>query len=585
MSDSEDFKGRTDWSLIKKLGPYIRPYRFWIVVVLICTPLGVVGDLLPPLLLKHGIDQNIAHGDFAGLAQTAALFLGVVLVTFTLQSLGLYALQLIGLRALNVLRRDVFSSVVGQGQRFFDRRTTGSLMTRTTTDVEAIYESLTFGAVGLITDALVILGTVSIMLWMDWKLTLIAFSISPLIVLVVNVVRKKLRTLFSEIRAILSKLNGFFAEQINGMSVLQLYGAEDRARREFRDQARHYMDRYQAANWWDAGLYAVMDGMSALSVGLLLFFATARFGVDKALTLGLLVALIDYLNKVYVPIREFSGRIATLQRAVAALDKVLALSETNERVAPGAVALAACEGRVEFKGVSFAYGPDKPAVLKDVSFQVAPGEVVALVGATGSGKTTIGRLLQRRYDGYQGSIRLDGQELREVKVEDIADAITVVHQDAHLFEATIAENISLWHPAVDDAALRAAAASARASAFIDALPDGYDTPITERGGNLSAGQRQLLTIARAMARKSAVVILDEATASVDSLTEKLLDEAMDALFERRTVVVIAHRLSTVTKADRILVLHHGQVVEQGTHQELLAQGGRYKLLVETGFAL
>lgn len=584
MSDFEDF-GRTDWSLIKKLGPYVRTHRFWILVVLICTPLGVVGDLLPPILLKHGIDENIAHGDLPGLGFTALLFMGVVLVTFTLQSLGLYALQLIGLRALAVLRRDVFGSVVSQGQRFFDKRTTGSLMTRTTTDVEAIYESLTFGAVGLITDALVILGTLCIMLWLDWKLTLVAFSISPLIVLVVNVVRKKLRLLFGEIRAILSKLNGFFAEQINGMTVIQLYGAEERARSEFQGQARHYMNRYQAANWWDAGLYAVMDGMSALSVGLLIFYAAHRFGMEgDALTLGLLVALIDYTNKVYVPIREFSGRIATLQRAVAALDKVLALAEVNERVAPGSVPLKKPSGSVDFEGVSFGYSPDKP-VLQDVTFSMKPGEVVALVGATGSGKTTIGRLLQRRYDGYQGSIRLDGQELREVALDDVTAAIACVHQDAHLFEATIAENISLWHPAVDEATLKQAAERSRAAAFIDTLPEGFETKITERGGNLSAGQRQLLTIARAMARKSAVVILDEATASVDSLTEKLIDEAMDALFSSHTVLVIAHRLSTVAKADRILVLHHGKVVEQGTHDALLAQGGRYKLLVETGFAL
>ncbi|MCB9549164.1 MAG: ABC transporter ATP-binding protein [Myxococcales bacterium] len=582
MSEPQE---RTDWGLIRRLGPYLSPHRGWLVVVALCTPLGVAADLVPPILLKHGIDENIAHGDYGGLTATAALFFGVVLVGFTLQSMGLYALQLIGLRALAALRRGVFGSVLSQGQRFFDKRTTGSLMTRTTTDVEAIYESLTFGAVGLITDALVILGTLGIMLAMDWRMTLVAFSIAPIIIGVVNVVRKRLRALFSEIRAILSKLNGFFAEQINGMTVLQLYGGEAQARHEFRAQAHHYMERYKAANWWDAGLYAVMDGMSALSVGLVIFFAASRFGVDDALTLGLLVAFIDYINKVFVPIREFSGRIATIQRAIAALEKVLSLAETNERVAPGQVPLPTPAGAVQFEGVRFAYGPDKPAVLQDVSFSVKAGEVVALVGATGSGKTTIGRLLQRRYDGYEGSIRLDGQELRDVRVEDVCHAITVVHQDAHLFEATIAENITLWNPGIDEASMRTAAERARASRFIDALPDGYDHAITERGGNLSAGQRQLLTIARAMACRSPVVILDEATASVDSLTEKLIDEAMDALFADRTVLVIAHRLSTVAKADRILVLHHGHLVEQGSHEELLARGGRYKLLVETGFAL
>lgn len=577
----------SDLSLLKGMWPFVRPHTRWIWVVCVATPLGVALNLLPPILLKHGIDVDIASGNLEGLRWTALGFVGVVFAAFAMSNIGLYALQLIGLRALAQLRRHLFGHVVGQGQGFFDRRTTGALMTRTTNDVEAIYESLSFGAVGLVTDALMILGTLGIMFWLDWRLTLVAFCIAPILIGIVNLVRKKLRALFTDIRATLSTLNGYFAEQINGMRVVQLYGAEERARAEFRGQAHHYLESYKRANWWDAGLYAVMDGMSALSVGLLLFFAATQFGAsaEHGLTLGLLVAFIDYVNKIYVPIRDFSGRIATIQRAIAALEKVLGLAATDERIKEGTGRLDAPSGRIDVEDVAFAYGPDKPKVLTGVNFHVRPGEVVAIVGSTGSGKSTLAKLLQRTYDGYTGSIRLDGVELADVQCADIRRAITVVQQDAHLFDATIAENLTLWSPDVTEAQMKTAAERARASVFIDELADGYDHRLTERGSNLSAGQRQLISIARAMARSAPVVILDEATASVDSLTEKLIDAAMDELFAAKTVLVIAHRLSTITKADRILVLHRGVLVEQGSHEELMAKGGRYKLLVETGFSI
>ena len=575
----------TDWQLMRRIWPYARRSSGWLVVCTVAIPVGVLGALAQPLLLKQGIDVYIANGDTAGLAMLSGVFLGVVAVAFGMRSLGLYGLQLMGLRALAVLRRDLFERVMSQGQSFFDRRTTGSLMTRTTNDVEAIYESLAWGAVGLITDALLIAGTLVAMLWLDWRLTLVSFALSPVIVLVVDIFRRRLRVLFTSIRKSLSSLNGFFAEQINGMTVVQLSGGEARARRQFREMAHDYLDTYRRANWWDAALYAIMDGMSAFALGLLLWYGASRFGMadGSGITLGLLVAFIDYLNKVFVPIREFSGRFATLQSAVAALERVFGLFDTDERVARGDKRLTDVRGDIVFEDVSFRYGAGRPLVLEGVDFRVRPGEVVALVGATGSGKTTIGKLLQRMYDGYGGSIRIDGEELRDAALEDVRENVTVVHQDTFLFDGTIEENIGLWQAPSDR--VRAAATRARATAFIDGWAAGFDHRITERGGNLSAGQRQLLCIARAMAREAPIVVLDEATASVDSLTEKLIDEAVAELFAEKTVVVIAHRLSTITKADRILVLHHGRLDEEGTHEELLAKGGRYRLLVETGFAL
>ncbi len=574
----------TDLGLLRRLWPYVRRFPGWLWVVAIATPLGVLGELAQPLLLKHGIDGFVAAGKVDGLGAVALAYVAVVGLAFGLRALGLYALQLIGLRTLAILRRDLFGHVMGQGARFFDQRTTGSLMTRTTNDVEAVYESLAFGAVGLITDALMILGTLVVMLWMDWRLTLVAFSLAPVIVWVVNLCRKRLRVLFTEIRKTLSRLNGFFAEQIHGMSVVQLYGAGPASRETFRAQAHHYLQTYKTANWWDAGLYAVMDGMSALAIGLLIAYGASRFGVEgSGVTLGLLVAFIDYLNKVFVPIREFSGRIATIQRAVAALERVFGLADTHDVVAAGPDTLTDPQGALAFEGVSFGYVADKPDVLRDVSFEVKAGEVVAIVGATGSGKTTLGKLLLRMYDGYRGAVRIDGQEIRGLTLESVRQAVTVVHQDAHLFDATVAENVSLWHPSVDREAIERATARASAAGFIAGLPAGLDSPVSGGGGNLSGGQRQLLAMARAMARTAPVVILDEATASVDSITERAIDQAMAVLFAEKTVLVIAHRLSTITKADRILVLHHGALVEQGTHAELVAAGGRYARLVETGF--
>ncbi|MCA9540872.1 MAG: ABC transporter ATP-binding protein [Myxococcales bacterium] len=577
---------KTDWQLVRGVWPYLLRHKGWLWIIALATPLGVLAELAQPVLLKEAIDGYIAHGDVGGLARVTGLFIAVVVGGFLIQNVGLFGLQMVGLRTLAALRHDLFRHVMGQRARFFDQRTTGDLMTRTTTDVEAIYESLAWGAVGLITDGLFILGTLIVMLTLDWQLTLVAFAIGPVIVWVVNLCRRRLRTLFGEIRRSLSVLNGYFTEQINGMQVVQLYGAEPRAREEFRRQAYNYANTYRKANWWDAGLYAVMDGMSALAIGVMLAFGAWQFGLGtRGITLGLLVAFIDYLAKVFVPIREFSGRLAMLQSAIAALERVMGLLESNERIEPGVLPLPEVEGRIEFRGVDFAYGPERPKVLHDVNFTVQPGEAVAIVGATGSGKTTIGKLLTRMYDGYEGSIRLDGRELREVQLDDVRRGVTVVHQDPYLFDGTVAENISLWEEGIDRARVEEAARLARADSFVGHFADGYDHPITERGGNLSVGQKQLLSIARALARPAPIVILDEATASVDSLTERLIDEAVEELLARRTVLVIAHRLSTITKADRILVLHHGRLVEQGTHEELLALGGRYKLLVETGFAL
>jgi ATP-binding cassette subfamily B multidrug efflux pump len=570
-----------DMVLIRRMWPFVRPWRLWLGAAILLTPLGVGAGLLQPILLKQGIDDYIAVGDLEGLSKIAMLFVIVVALAFTARAAGSYALQVAGLRGLTALRRHVFAHVTAQDQRFFDRRTTGSLMTRTTNDVEAVYESLAFGVVNLVTDTVMILGILAIMLALDWRLTLISLSFSPLIVLLVDVFRRRLRSLSVVIRRSLSELNGFFAESIHGITTVQLAGAEDGAKRQFGEMSHRYLDAYRRSNWWDAGLYAIMDGLSALAIGLMLWDGAARFGTE-GVTAGLLIAFVDYLVMIFGPIRELSGRFATIQRAIAALERIFALLDAHDQVEAGDTTLEAVRGTLSFNDVHFAYDAERADVLKGVSFDVAAGEVVALVGATGSGKSTLGRLLTRTYGGYAGSITIDGHELSRLDALSVRQHVTVVHQEVTLIEASIEENIALWMPEIGRAEVERAAKLACATSFIEALPGGFNHTLNERGSNLSAGEGQLLCIARALARPAPIVVLDEATASIDSVTEAKVDEALSHLLENRTVMLIAHRLSTITKADRIVVLHEGRVVEQGTHTDLLALDGRYRLLVEAG---
>lgn len=577
----------TDWQYLGRLWVFVRRYRYALLLSVVFNVVGVLGTLAQPLLLQEAIDNAILVSDPQRLLVVGLLFMAVVLVGYTAKSFGLYILLKVGLNTLATLRKALFQHVLGQGQRFFDRRTTGSLMTRTINDVDAVYESLVMGAVNLVTDAMTILGIFSVMCWLDWELTLVAFSVSPLIIGVVEVFRRKLRRLALVIRTSLSRLNGFFAEQIYGMTVVQTSGAQDASAARFRELSYEYLDAYRRSNWWDASLYAIIDGMSSLSIGLMLWYGSAQFGEPgSVVTLGLLVAFVDYLGRIYVPIRDFSGRFATIQRAVAALERIFGLLDTTDLIAPGkAAVLQEASPSVAFRDVSFRYAEDRPDVLKGVTLDVRPGEVIAVVGATGSGKTTLGRVLTRMYDGYTGSITLGGVELKDVDLRTINDLITVVQQDVYLFHGTVRENIGLWDPTIDDASIEAAAKLARADVFVRDLAKGYESIIEERGGNLSSGQKQLLAIARALVRNAPVVILDEATASVDSVTEGQIDAGIAELMERKTVIVIAHRLSTIARADRIVVLHHGEVVESGTHAALMARGGRYRFLVETGFGI
>ena len=384
--------------------------------VLALIPVGIALSVLQPYLLKLTIDQGIEGHDHEQLLQLSILYVAAILVGFVITTIGEYGLQSIGMNTLKQIRKTIFHHVMKQGQAFFDRRTTGALMTRTTNDVEAIYESIAWGGVGLIKDALAIVATLSMMLVLDWRLTLVSFCFAPLIVYVVNLFRKNIRKLFSEIRQLLSVLNGFFAEQIHGMTELQLHDGREAAIARFERQAKEYLDLYKRANWWDAGLYSIMDGMSALAVGLMLITAGHYVGIgDESVTVGLVVAFIDYLTRVFVPIRDFSGKFAGIQRALAALERIFDLLDTQAEIPSGTQVLTDESPEIELNNVSFKYRPDDTYALKDISFKIKEGEVIALVGETVSGKTTIGKLIMHNtwllWTHYCGCIQLTSRRI------------------------------------------------------------------------------------------------------------------------------------------------------------------------------
>jgi ATP-binding cassette, subfamily B, multidrug efflux pump len=580
---SQDNEQHADWGLLLRLINMVRGSSRLIYGVLMLIPIGIGITVLQPYLLKLTIDTAIQANEPERLLNLCGAYVLAIIFGFIISTLGEYGLQSIGMKTLKNIRSQIFQHVMKQGQSFFDQRTTGALMTRTTNDVEAIYESIAWGGVGLLKDALAIIAILAMMLVLDWRLTIVSFCFAPLIVYVVNLFRRNIRRLFSEIRQLLSVLNGFFAEQIHGMTELQLHGGRDASINRFERQAKAYLELYKTANWWDAGLYSIMDGMSALAVGLMLITAAHIFDLgDASITVGLVVAFIDYLTRVFVPIRDFSGKFAGIQRALTALERIFDLLDTNSEISAGDVELDHAEPSISISNVSFRYRPDSELALDDISFRVDKGEVVALVGETGSGKTTIGKLIMRQYDGFDGSIAVGGHSIETLQGQSLKNAISMVHQDPYIFDGTIEGNITLWSTQIDSTALERAIKGARVDQLLGKMDSGLLHHVTERGRNLSAGERQLISIARALARPSPIVILDEATANVDSATEKLIDDALSELFQQKTMIVIAHRLSTIMKADRIVVMKKGKLVEQGKHDELMQANGYYAHLVERG---
>jgi ATP-binding cassette subfamily B protein len=546
---------------------------------MLLVPIVAACAIAQPRILGLAIDEYMLKGDLDGLGMAALLFLAVVVLEYILGATQLYLMMVVGTRAVGTMRRDVYKHVMAQGQTFFDRRASGSLLSRTTTDIEAVGESIFQGVIGLIGDAFRLVGMISYMLALDWKLTLVGFGMLPVAMFVVNVFRKQLRDLSLRVRVLVARLDGFMQEHLAGVEVVQLMGREERATEEFAQINRSALKSFHWSNFYDSALYAVMDGVSGICIAAVIWYGGAQVMAGR-LTPGMLVAFVEYIQKALVPIKEFSGRYATMQRSFAALQRIFGLLDTHLEPTVGNRAIDTPTGSIRFDALSFSYPKAEKQVLHEVSFDVLPGKVVALVGSTGSGKSTVCRLVHRAYDGYLGSLTVDGVEVRELDAATMRRAVTVVHQDVFLFRGSVAFNLGLGDPAVTLEKMYSALEWVQARELIDQLPQGLDTDVGDRGRNLSAGQGQLISFARALCRDSATVLLDEATASIDPATEGLIQGAIERILELKTVIVVAHRLSTIRAADEIIVLEQGRIVERGPHDELLAHGKRYAELYE-----
>ena len=575
----------SDLGLLRRVWPYARPEALAFGYALLATPLIAGLSLVQPWLLKQIIDQHISKGVAEGFVTLVLAYLGAVLGGYLLEASYTMAIALGGQRVMVRLRTALYKHALGLAQRYFDSRPAGMLLTRLTSDIDALGEALGAGAVTILLDLLMILGTLGAMLYLNAGLTVVLLLLAPPLLFTLEFLRRRMRVLFLEIREAQSALNAFLAERIDGVEVLQLYNHEAEAARQFDVHNRHFKDANSASNVYESLTFSVVDGFASVCVAAMLWYgggfaSSLGLHVDAAITPGLLVAFLDYIDRLFRPLRDASGKIAILQRAGAALVKIFDLLDADERLPEGELPLESPKGHVVLRDVRFRYKNEGDLILKGISLEVRPGEVVALVGSSGSGKTTVTRLLDRSYGGYEGSITLDGVELSRIRLSDLRRHVAAVRQDIQLFSDTVGFNVDLGNSRIRPADREEAARLVHADTCIQRV--GWEHVLRERGADVSVGEGQLLTFARTMAHDPTVIILDEATASVDSVTEHLIEDAISRIFERKTVLVIAHRLSTVQRADRIAVLERGEIVEIGSHEELLALGGRYAALVAAG---
>jgi ATP-binding cassette subfamily B protein len=573
--------------MLRRLWPYLRPDWWAFTFALLLTPAAAGLSLIQPWLLKRAIDEHVVPGVAEGLMTVALFYLGAVVAAYLLE--GGYVLSLAwgGQRSIVRLRSAIYRKLLRLKQSYLDRQPAGKLMTRATSDVDALGEAFSSGLINIILDLLMIVGTLVAMFLLDAGLTIVLLLASPPVLAILEFIRRRLRVLYLEVREALASVNAFLAERIDGVEVVQLFGNEQHSEDLFDERNNRFRRATTKSNVYDSCMYALVDGAASICVAVMLWYGSglaARMGLPipqtEALSAGLLVAFIEYLDRLFRPLRELSSRISVMQRGAAAVEKIFGLMDVTETLATDGRTKSEIAGEIVLRDVSFRYREDADDVLMDLNLDVRPGEVVAIVGATGSGKTTLTRILDTSYTGYRGSITIDGDELSELRTEDVRRHIAGVRQDPQLFSETVRFNIDLGDRGIDSSETEAATVLVHADHIVDRV--GWDHVLRERGADLSVGEGQLVTFARAMAHRLSVVVLDEATASIDSLTEQLIQDALGRIFERKTVIVIAHRLSTVERADRIVVLDHGRIVEQGSHAELLAAGGPYSRLVKAG---
>ena len=568
----------TNRQALKEFWTHAGPDRKTFYFCLVLMTVTLATEYARPLIMKLALD-HIEAGDVSAL-HGAALFFLVIAVTDYLSRSGFSYMMSMGvLRTINRVRYQLFRHVLRLKMAFFDRQPVGSLLTRTINDCEALAETLRAGAATIIVDVLSVFVVFAAMHQLDLELSYIMMAMVPITWLVVRWCGKKLREKFMEVRKALAASNGFMAEGIMGASILQLFRNQGRSIDAFKEHNKTYRYATVTSNIYDATLSALIDGVAAITTAAILMVAfNVKFGIME---IGSLVVYMSLVERMFVPIRDFSSKFAIIQQALAAMQRVFGLLKSGQTIEHGDAKLNGDQLTLRFNDVSFRYIQDGPNVLSNINFDVSPGQVIALVGQTGSGKSTIGRLLTRAYDGYEGDITVNGQELRQLDVHSLRSNVAVVHQDIELFPGTIRNNITMFDDSITDEKIMWAIKLVKAEHMIESMADGIDHKVQESGTNLSAGQMQLIIFARALVHDAPIVLMDEATASVDSVTEAWIQDAIQQIFKHKTVLIVAHRLSTIAAADKIIVLKDGQIIEHGNHAELVQiQDGYYAGLIE-----
>jgi ATP-binding cassette, subfamily B, multidrug efflux pump len=569
-----------DMQVLKRLMHFVKPYkgRFYI-LILLTVLLGVTAPLRP-YLIQLTLDNDVAKGDYPGLVNMIIFLVGLLFVQAIIQYLHTYMSGWLGQFIIRDIRVKLYSHLVKLRLRFFDKTPIGQLVTRTISDVETLADVFSEGLAAMVGDLLQLIFILAIMIYTDWRLALISLSTLPILLLSTYVFKEKIKVAFNDVRNAVSNLNTFVQEHITGMSIVQIFGSEKREYKKFTEINREHRRANLKSVLYYSVYFPVAEIISAAGIGLLVWYGAKGVihQVDTGITLGMLIAFIMYIQMFFRPIRMIADRFNTLQLGIVSSSRIMKLLDNEEHIPNnGTYSPADIEGNVEFKNVWFAYN-ESDYVLKDISLKVNAGETIALVGATGAGKSSIINLLNRFYDINRGSITVDGKDIQEFDLDNLRNKIGVVLQDVFLFSDTIMQNITLGNPDITEGDVMKAAELVGAKKFIERLPGELNYNVMERGSTLSVGQRQLISFVRAMVYDPKILVLDEATSSVDTETEEMIQKAIDKMMFGRTSIVIAHRLSTIQKANKIIVLDKGKLIEEGSHDVLLEQDGLYTQL-------